>query len=138
MKNSIIKGCVCAIVIAVLLTSWVISHWVVHLPYYIDYLISALLASIVCFFLKNNSLNYYWISCSVFVPTLILVQIILAVIDIYHIAFRLIFGMDEVMGAGDGFMIISSYVELIIIVILGIISSFIWTLIKSRKAADHK
>lgn len=138
MKNAIIKGCICAIVISVLLTLWIVSQWVVHLPYYIDYLVPVLLASIVFFFLKNNSLNHYGIACSVFIPMLILMEIILAAMNIYHIAFRLIFGMDEVMGAGDGFMIISSYIELIIIVILGIVSSFVWTLIKSRKAANHK
>lgn len=131
LKNTI-KGCACGILISVLLTSWIISQWIWHSPYYMSHIVFLLLAGMTCFSLKNNSLNYYGISCSAFILTSLLTETIILITGVYRFAFRLIYGMDEVMGAGDGFMILTSVFDWIGIVVLGVISSFIWTFIQSR------
>lgn len=138
LKNSIIRGCLGAAVSVVLFALWVISLWSFDLPYYTDYLVIVLLADVIFFFLKNDSLNYFGISCSVFLPIILMAEIILIVTGVYHNFFKLLFGNDSVMDAGDGFMIMASFIELAAAVAIGTVSSFVWTFVKSGKVSKKQ
>ncbi len=134
MKQTIIRGILCGIFVPVILLLWAVcDFWIVDFPYYISHIVSILLIGLTAFILKSDSLKHYGISVSIAVLTLLFVQIVFIFSDIHRYAFKLIFGADTELGAGDGFAIMVSVIKPFIVMLCGTAVSFILTLVKIKR-----
>lgn len=133
---SVTKGIIAAVGIFLLGKLYIALEWALGLPRGLDIIYYIIQILIIAFTLKNHSLK----KCSISIISFVMISLVFEMIfnDINGNIFRLIFGLDSEMGAGDGFMLLSILLINMFVCTIGISISFVLTLQYVQKIKRHK
>ena len=133
MKISVMRGAVTAIIIFVLNKLFIAAAWdlntsdILWICYYIALIV------VIGFGIRGRIMKYYWVSLISFIVVSVLIGIAALIINIDKCIFETIFGSVDKMWAGDGFMLMVVFMSTLICSAIGMVISFILTLIYQKR-----
>ena len=133
MKISVMRGAVTAIIIFVLNKLFIAAAWALNASdilwscYYIALIV------VIGFGIRGRIMKYYCVSLICFTVVSVLIAIAALIINIDKCIFETIFGSVDKMWAGDGFMLVVVFMSTLICSAIGMVISFVKTLIYQKR-----
>lgn len=133
MILSIIRGAIIAIIIFVLNKLFIAAEWALNTYQILWICYHIALIAVIGFGIRGRAMKYYWVSLISFIVISIFIGIVAIIINIDNCIFTIIFGSDNEMWAGDGFMLMVIFMSTMIFSAIGMVISLILTLIYQKR-----